>query len=270
MRSRELAGPGTNHEGSGVGRTLGFMVLLFVAMTMGDIVAATLLPASVGTTMRVLVSNLVAWPPLLLLVRRGIGEGGAEPAFLLRRVPAWTVVGGGLAGLGLSLLILVAVSHLPGPPPSAQSFSERLGDSNPMPLWIAMLLVAPVAEELFFRGWMLPIWERRYGPRLAILGTALLFAVMHILWWRMLITFPLGVLFGWIAWRTRSVVPAMAAHAGANAAPMLTEGLLALAGVSPAEVEGLSALPSWMGWAGAAVLAAGIWMARTAGRRTAA
>ncbi len=39
--------------------------------------------------------------------------------------------------------------------------------------------LAPLAEELFFRGLLLPILVRRWGPRPGLLISALLFAVMH-------------------------------------------------------------------------------------------
>ena len=248
----------TTAQSPGVGRTVGYVCLLLVALAVGDVIAAVVVPAEYGTNPRILVSVLVAWPPMLLLIHRGMERAAAEPPFLLRTPRIGVAIGGGLAGLGLSLLLLVLVTYLPAPPPSAERFFEALSDSSPIPLWIAMLLVAPVMEELFYRGWMLPIWERRVGRWAAILGTAFLFALMHILWWRILMTFPLGVLFGWIASRTRNVVPAMAGHAGANAAPMVTDGLLAIAGHSASDVEALKAMPSWTGVLAFAVLLLGL------------
>lgn len=230
----------------GVGRTVGYLFLLVVAMTLGDVLAMVALPAGTDTSIRTLVSILVAWPPVLVLVAKRADGWAPGTVFKAKRARAATLTGALLAGMGLSLTILVLVSHLPGPSPdSAVQFNESLAEGSRIPLWIAMLLVAPLVEELFFRGWMLPVWERRFGRWGAILGTALLFALLHILWWRILITLPLGVLFGWVFVRTRSVLAAVAAHAGANAAPMVADGLLQAAGYSPVQVEAMASLPWW-------------------------
>jgi hypothetical protein len=44
---------------------------------------------------------------------------------------------------------------------------------------VAFLLVAPVAEEIFFRGVAYNAWERERGPWVAVIGSALLFAAIH-------------------------------------------------------------------------------------------
>jgi membrane protease YdiL (CAAX protease family) len=45
----------------------------------------------------------------------------------------------------------------------------------------ATVLIAPVGEELFFRGFSLTAWWRDLGPRSALIRSALFFAVVHIL-----------------------------------------------------------------------------------------
>ncbi len=44
---------------------------------------------------------------------------------------------------------------------------------------VAVVVVAPIAEELFFRGVVFNAWEREHGTRVAVLGSAALFAVIH-------------------------------------------------------------------------------------------
>jgi membrane protease YdiL (CAAX protease family) len=93
---------------------------------------------------------------------------------------------------------------------------------------IAFLLVAfafngiagPIAEELYFRGHLLPRLER-YGRWAPVINTAL-FALYHVFSpWR----YPaiiLGFLpITWMAWRTRSVLVSIAAHMTINTATVL-------------------------------------------------
>src|SRR3970282_2387006 len=58
---------------------------------------------------------------------------------------------------------------------------ERLFSSTTSGYLLAMfgICVAPFMEELVFRGFFYPVFERRWGLRAAVLLTAALFAVIH-------------------------------------------------------------------------------------------
>ncbi|HET9037140.1 MAG TPA: type II CAAX endopeptidase family protein, partial [Myxococcaceae bacterium] len=81
----------------------------------------------------------------------------------------------------------------------------------------AAVAAAPIGEEMIFRGLFLQGLLRR-GAKLwpAVLASALIFAISHL----NPLAFPslveLGVLFGLLYARTRSVWPSMAAHFGSN------------------------------------------------------
>jgi membrane protease YdiL (CAAX protease family) len=44
---------------------------------------------------------------------------------------------------------------------------------------IATVVIAPIGEEVMFRGILYPTFKRRYGGQIALWGTALLFGVIH-------------------------------------------------------------------------------------------
>ena len=82
--------------------------------------------------------------------------------------------------------------------------------------FVAVVVMAPVLEEVIFRGLILSGFRRRLGPGAAIVVSALLFALVHppstyfpIFW--------LGLLFGWIYVYTRNLLVPMALHALHNA-----------------------------------------------------
>ena len=94
-----------------------------------------------------------------------------------------------------------------------------------------------VAEEVAFRGFILAALDRLAGPIVAILGSALLFAAYHavnVLGGRtledvagqMLGSALLGAALGRVAWRCRSIAPAVVIHWLANV--MLTVPSLAV------------------------------------------
>jgi hypothetical protein len=88
-------------------------------------------------------------------------------------------------------------------------------------------LAAPFAEEVAFRGYVLSALATRARPGPAILGTAALFALMHLDPVRLPAVLFMGVVLGWLAWRSGSLWPAVAAHAANNGlgAAMLVRGV---------------------------------------------
>lgn len=86
--------------------------------------------------------------------------------------------------------------------------------------WLFVLgtvFAAPVAEELVFRGCLQQALAGVVGPRRAIAATAVVFGLVHPL----PLALPaalLGAVFGWLAQRSGSLLPAMLAHAVHNAA----------------------------------------------------
>jgi uncharacterized protein len=96
-------------------------------------------------------------------------------------------------------------------------FAARAGGVLPL-YWLNSVVLAPLTEEIIFRGFVLPSWARSLGWPAAILGTSVLFALMHLQYdWRgMLAVGMLGVLCAWLRMRSGSLIPPIVAHAGGN------------------------------------------------------
>jgi sodium transport system permease protein len=91
-----------------------------------------------------------------------------------------------------------------------------------MPLWVVWLVVAitpAICEELLFRGLLLSAL-RGLGMWPALLITSLLFGLAHASIYRLLPTLFLGLVFGYLVWRSGSVLTGIVAHA-------LNNGLMA-------------------------------------------
>ena len=90
------------------------------------------------------------------------------------------------------------------------------------------LVVVALPEELFFRGFLLGLLEKRFPPKRRILGggvglalvlSALAFALIHLPKDgdpRALATFFPGLLFGWMRSATGSILASTIVHAGSN------------------------------------------------------
>ena len=74
-------------------------------------------------------------------------------------------------------------------------------------------LLAPLAEEMVFRGAILRSLLRwKQNPWVGIAISALLFAVVHMNPAQMPHAFLIGLLLGWMYWRTDSIVPGVVYH----------------------------------------------------------
>jgi len=76
---------------------------------------------------------------------------------------------------------------------------------------VATVAIAPPAEELFFRGYALPVLERRWGAAAGICLSALMFAMVHGSLFQLLPIFLAGVLLA-LLFRKWGIVPCVMAH----------------------------------------------------------
>jgi membrane protease YdiL (CAAX protease family) len=90
-----------------------------------------------------------------------------------------------------------------------------------------MGLLAPVVEELVFRGLFFGWLAGRWGGRVAAGVSSLVFAAAHLEPAHILLVLPLGLLFGWLRWRTGSLLPSMVAHIVNNSFAVLASLLIA-------------------------------------------
>ena len=86
-------------------------------------------------------------------------------------------------------------------------------------LWLAIVVLTPLGEELIFRGFLFRGWLRK--PRdgwPVIIATALLWAVIHLQydWYVIGQIFVFGLMLGWLRWATGSTILTMLLHALIN------------------------------------------------------
>jgi membrane protease YdiL (CAAX protease family) len=189
------------------------------------------LPDPVSTPVQMLF-NLGLWlgyglGPILMA-----RAGGRPPVKVLgatirpRDVPAGLALGVAVQLTVLPLLYLVVLRFVDGDP---SADARDLLDTAKEPLEMVLLtvsvvIVAPLVEELFFRGLLLGALRRRWGSPAAVAVSAGVFAVVH----RQLLPLPglfvLGVVAALLVIRTGRLGPAWTLHAGFNAATVAVIG----------------------------------------------
>lgn len=92
-----------------------------------------------------------------------------------------------------------------------------------VPLWQYLLvafsaaILAPIAEEIYFRGYVFRAYFEQKGPLQAYLFSSLLFALVHLNLPAIIPIFGIGLFLAFLYHRTGSVLPGMIAHAVNNA-----------------------------------------------------
>jgi hypothetical protein len=161
----------------------------------------------------------------LALIARSKGLGSLRADFGFRIAPrdlAWVA-----GGLGLSLVagwMLLPITELAGLKDSSQEVVRQFEHANgvEVPLFaLGVVLLAPVAEELLFRGALLRGLLRRTDPAVAVFISAAIFALIHVLgdpdtYYYVPAFLLLGLVSGWRATKTGNLSQSIMLHVGFN------------------------------------------------------
>jgi membrane protease YdiL (CAAX protease family) len=118
----------------------------------------------------------------------------------------------------IGILLILCLNVLLDPLTSLAPVNETLLNlyegmkSQPIPFFVMAVIAAPLLEELMFRGIILDGYLKNYKPWHAILVSAFLFGLIHGNLAQGIGAFALGALFGWIYWKTQSIVPVVLLH----------------------------------------------------------
>lgn len=135
-------------------------------------------------------------------------------------VPVVTFLWG--AHILLEIPNVLLEKYLPAPAWFWEMFSKIFdGDYGWWGAFMKVAVVAPIVEELIFRGIILQGFRRNYNSFIAVFMSALLFALFHLNPWQFPATFILGLLLGWMVIRTNSIVLAILGHSINNSLVLL-------------------------------------------------
>ena len=163
-----------------------------------------------------------------------------EPTLLRLRLvrpalPGWgypAVAVASFLPLGVGLGLAYALAQVVPPDQSGAALYRQMTWEAAVPFVLFIALAPAFTEELLFRGYIQGRLLRRWPAGVAILVTAVLFALMHVTPHAVVAVLPLGVWLGVLAWRTGSVGPGIVCHAWVNGAWNVWQVGRRLAGLS--------------------------------------
>jgi CAAX protease family protein len=166
------------------------------------------------------VSGIATYAVLLgivLLIAKGLPR---RETFALYRPKSWPrTIGLVLGVLATTYVLIILVGSALGPGAETDQGIPVFWDGSRAAQFMLNLVVVaavvPIVEELTFRGLGFSLLSR-FGPLTALIGTAVLFGVVH----GYLVALPIFVIFGlalgWLRMRTGSVYPGMVMHGLVN------------------------------------------------------
>ncbi|MFU8860501.1 MAG: lysostaphin resistance A-like protein [Cyclonatronaceae bacterium] len=95
------------------------------------------------------------------------------------------------------------------------------GDQLLLVTLIHIAVVPSVCEEIMYRGYVMRMFERSVSPAWAILITGFIFGAYHMRISQLIPLILLGIVITWLAWKSNSLIPAMAAHLANNGGSVL-------------------------------------------------
>ncbi len=238
---------------------------VFLLWNLGASGALLLLPppASVAAML------LLSWLVLDGLLRRRKPDRRRRAALLrLRPLPrqawAWLLAAVPVSFVVQSSLGVVWGGLVPVPPEALNPFLEVWAKpGGPLAVALYAVLLAPVMEEVVFRGVVQGRLERRHGAGVALATASALFALMHALPPVLPLLLSLGLTFGFAVRATRSLLAAVLLHVTHNA---LTLAAHELAGPVETQATIWETGPTATWWAALGLLAlsvaAGAWVGR--------
>jgi membrane protease YdiL (CAAX protease family) len=217
------------------------------------------IPAAAGTAVLVLLAGSLPWGPLfarnllvgvtvpwavlpmaiylsaywMVVSGRWSGAGGAERRLRLRaNALSWSMwsrsLAAGLVGFAAILALLVLVARLVAlPDASPITTPAAMPLVTGVTLLVMQSVVAGVAEEAAFRGYMQSMVEQRCGVVMAILAQGALFGILHApnhpgaVFLMLPYYIAVSAVYGGLTWAADSILPALVLHVGGDAVVLI-------------------------------------------------
>ena len=111
------------------------------------------------------------------------------------------------------ILVATVVSIIS--PEALETFNSLMDSAlggDELMAFLAVVILAPIAEELLFRGIIFRMLEKHWSEIAAIIVSALFFGIYHMNLMQAIYVLPIGLLLGYTAYKCKSVLPCILIH----------------------------------------------------------
>lgn len=238
------------------------IVLIQLSFSIITEIIISLLNLKISSSYSIGLINLLTFGIFILRAKKKTGSTYKE-LFPIKRFNIKFLIPLIMTSVGLTIITSeidnVFQSVLPMPEMFVKiMYDSMLGGSIVSSIYL-LIIVAPITEELVFRGLMLRSFTKLYSIRKAILLSSLLFAIIHMNPWQMIGAFISGIVLSWWFVKMKTLLPCLIGHAVFNFMPILMVNILKMPikGFSSSPLE-LQYQPLWFDLLGITLVSAGI------------
>ena len=208
----------TRPPGATSGRLAGWLALVgvLIALSYLSYALGDDQPADVFYQWSLFVGTLIQDGVLLVILLLIVRGGPAGVLLALRRPRSWLRAAGWmlvvLAGIWILGAVLDPFLHA-GDEQGLVPETWRSEEAAPFVANLALTMTfVPAVEEMLFRGAGYSLLLARFGKGVAIVGTAVLFGLIHGLVFALPLLVAFGLGLAWLRYRSDSVYPGMVLH----------------------------------------------------------
>jgi membrane protease YdiL (CAAX protease family) len=173
-------------------------------------------PANISIFSMLISTILMALPVIVYLLLRGLSLSKRLRLNLVSNNTLLSII---IISIGFIIIIDELdriIYYLFGSPDFLLDLVEQLkitSLANGLLIIITTVFVAPLAEEMLFRGYLQKVLEESWEDiTKAVLVTSLFFALVHLNPYWIVQIYILGMLLGYLSWRTNSIIPGIILH----------------------------------------------------------
>lgn len=211
-----------SHYLPGIRGMFALFIMFLLGAVLGNIVVLALtafLPADLATELSTVISYPLMFVPPMIFARRRSRMAAIFNTGLAVDSNNFGRLGGIKMGFAVAFATIAMAfaaepisALLPAAPEWFEQIMESMTGGNIILSFICVSIFAPLFEEWLCRGVVLRGLLTKMSPAWAIAVSALFFAVLHMNPWQALPAFLLGLLFGYVYYKTGSLKLTMLMH----------------------------------------------------------
>lgn len=148
------------------------------------------------------ITLLLSYPIVLFVARRYVGM--PDLRFANQKLDFVSLGGAAVFFVATKMAVTLPLEFIPGYEQMVQSYMDIFGALDPATMVIGAL-IAPLFEEIFFRGMIQRGLMERYGAMKAIWVASLIFGLIHMIPVQIVAATGMGLALGWIYYKTKSL-----------------------------------------------------------------
>lgn len=181
----------------------------------------------VQTTFISLISSIVVLLVIFIIFKAR--KKNIKEDILIKKIDKRAILPIILMGLALNILTEIFISVIPFSEDLLMEYSQNVAlafSGNIVIDIIAVAIIAPIVEEVVFRGLVFTRLNKGMNVVLAVILSSLLFAVMHLQLIWIIYAFVFGVIFNLIYIRFKSLLANILLHMSYNSVPFILMAIM--------------------------------------------